>query len=215
MKAMVFHQMDTEEVSDRFVAPCFVNGMEAYDGEINLEVEENMISNKYAVKFCLEHEFIINPEEDDVEPGVILRRTFLLYGYTEMCQYLKIQRFRHWNTVLGRVSLTTFYSTYEFDEVYADVELQTKKIIKFRLGGLSGRRSELTLLEFAHRLRMYHADELEEDGLMFTLKEVCVVISILMLRGSHITGTVLSAVPTPTPPRITTLSDQQQQDDDE
>ncbi|GKA82009.1 hypothetical protein Tco_0788757 [Tanacetum coccineum] len=68
-KAMVFHQMDTKEVSDRFVAPCFVNGLEAYGGKINLEVEENMISNEYA--------FIINPEEDDVETGVILGRSFL------------------------------------------------------------------------------------------------------------------------------------------
>ncbi|GKA46381.1 retrotransposon ORF1 [Tanacetum coccineum] len=101
MKAMVFYQMETEEVSDRFVVPCFVNGLEAYDGEINLGVEENMISNEYAVKLCLEHEvkrgnkvvkkelivalrgkiyfvkFIINPEEDDVEPGVIFGRSFL------------------------------------------------------------------------------------------------------------------------------------------
>ncbi|GJZ88490.1 reverse transcriptase domain-containing protein [Tanacetum coccineum] len=68
-KAMVFHKMDTEEVSDRFVAPCFVNGLEAYDGEINIGVEENMISNEYA--------FIINPKEDDVEHGVIFRRSFL------------------------------------------------------------------------------------------------------------------------------------------
>ncbi|GJS85081.1 ribonuclease H-like domain-containing protein [Tanacetum coccineum] len=98
---MVFYQMDTEEVSDRFVAPCFVNRLEAYDGEINLGVEENMILNEYAVKLCLEHEvkrgnkvvkkelivalrgeiyfmkFIINPKEDDVEPGVILGRSFL------------------------------------------------------------------------------------------------------------------------------------------
>ncbi|GJT37431.1 hypothetical protein Tco_0937296 [Tanacetum coccineum] len=93
--------METEEVSDRFVAPCFVNRLEAYDGEINLGVEKNMISNEYAVKLCLEHEvkrgnkvvkkklvvalrgeiyfvkFIINPEEDDVEPGVIFGRSFL------------------------------------------------------------------------------------------------------------------------------------------
>nr|GEU46528.1 hypothetical protein [Tanacetum cinerariifolium] len=72
-----------------------------YDGEINLGVEENMISNKYAVKLCLEHEvkrgnkvvkkelivalrgeiyfvkFIINPKEDDVEPEVIFKRSFL------------------------------------------------------------------------------------------------------------------------------------------
>ncbi|GJZ32553.1 hypothetical protein Tco_0577989 [Tanacetum coccineum] len=100
-KAMVFYQIHTEEVSDRFVALCFVNGLEAYDGEINLGVEENMISNEYAVKLCMEHEvkrgnkvvkkeltvalrgeiyfvkFIINPEDDDVEHEVILGRSFI------------------------------------------------------------------------------------------------------------------------------------------
>ncbi|GKE09627.1 hypothetical protein Tco_1413178 [Tanacetum coccineum] len=53
-----------------------------------------------------------------------------------------------------------FYSTYEFDEVVASYELQTKKIIRFRLGG---RSHNLTLLEFARRLGLYHADELDED----------------------------------------------------
>nr|GEV23575.1 hypothetical protein [Tanacetum cinerariifolium] len=54
-----------------------------------------------------------------------------------------------------------FYSTYEFDEVCADDELQSKKIIKFRLGG---RAHSLTLLKFARRLGLYQAVELEEDG---------------------------------------------------
>ncbi|GJS06622.1 hypothetical protein Tco_0363418 [Tanacetum coccineum] len=54
-----------------------------------------------------------------------------------------------------------FYSTYEFDEVCASDELQTKKIIKFRLGG---RAHSLTLLEFARRLGLYQATELDEDG---------------------------------------------------
>ncbi|GKF90325.1 hypothetical protein Tco_0264288, partial [Tanacetum coccineum] len=54
-----------------------------------------------------------------------------------------------------------FYSTYEFDEVFVDDEFQSKKIIKFRVGG---RAHNLTLLEFARRLGFYHADELEEDG---------------------------------------------------
>ncbi|GKD31751.1 hypothetical protein Tco_1242529, partial [Tanacetum coccineum] len=53
-----------------------------------------------------------------------------------------------------------FYSTYEFDEVYVDDELQTKKIIKFRLGGHA---HSLTLLEFACRLGLYHAEELNEE----------------------------------------------------
>nr|GEW01124.1 hypothetical protein [Tanacetum cinerariifolium] len=48
--------METEEVSDGFVALYFANGLEAYNGEINLGIEENMISNGYAVKLCLEHE---------------------------------------------------------------------------------------------------------------------------------------------------------------
>ncbi|GJT47980.1 hypothetical protein Tco_0974137 [Tanacetum coccineum] len=54
-----------------------------------------------------------------------------------------------------------FYSTYEFDEVCADDELHSKKIIKFRLGGQT---HTLTLLKFAHRLGLYQAVELEEDG---------------------------------------------------
>ncbi|GJR94138.1 hypothetical protein Tco_0266312 [Tanacetum coccineum] len=54
-----------------------------------------------------------------------------------------------------------FYSTYEFNEVRANDELQTKKIINFRLGG---RAHSLTLLEFAQRLRLYQAVELDEEG---------------------------------------------------
>ncbi|GJV05907.1 hypothetical protein Tco_1343563 [Tanacetum coccineum] len=52
-----------------------------------------------------------------------------------------------------------FYSTYEFDEVCFDDELQTKKIIKFRLGGCA---HNLNLLEFARTLGLYHVDKLEE-----------------------------------------------------
>nr|GEW38291.1 hypothetical protein [Tanacetum cinerariifolium]GEW43011.1 hypothetical protein [Tanacetum cinerariifolium] len=52
-----------------------------------------------------------------------------------------------------------FYSTYESDKVYADDELKTQKIIKFRLGG---RAHSLTLLEFARRLELYHAKERDE-----------------------------------------------------
>ncbi|GKD99600.1 hypothetical protein Tco_1387584 [Tanacetum coccineum] len=54
-----------------------------------------------------------------------------------------------------------FYSTYEFDEVCADDELQLKNIIKFRLGGHA---HNLTLLKFARRLGLYQAVELEEEG---------------------------------------------------
>ncbi|GKA32810.1 retrotransposon ORF1 [Tanacetum coccineum] len=68
-KGMVFYQMDTEEVSDRFVASCFVNGLEAYD--VKKELIVALRGEIYFVKF------IINLEEDDVEPGVIFGRLFL------------------------------------------------------------------------------------------------------------------------------------------
>nr|GFA06781.1 retrotransposon Orf1 [Tanacetum cinerariifolium] len=54
-----------------------------------------------------------------------------------------------------------FYATYEFDEVCADDELQSNRIISFRLGG---RAHNLTLLEFARRLGLYHVEELDEEG---------------------------------------------------
>ncbi|GJQ94833.1 hypothetical protein Tco_0005972 [Tanacetum coccineum] len=101
MNALSFYRMETDGISERYIAPCFVNGLEAYDGELNLALDENLILNEYAVKLCLDYEmrkgkklvkkelivalkgelyfvkFIINPKEDDVEPGVILGRSFL------------------------------------------------------------------------------------------------------------------------------------------
>ncbi|GJU13319.1 retrotransposon ORF1 [Tanacetum coccineum] len=57
-----------------------------------------------------------------------------------------------------------FYSTYEFDEVCTNDELNTNKIIKFRL---CGRTFSWTLLEFAIRLGLYHSEEIKEDGFDF------------------------------------------------
>ncbi|GKD98065.1 hypothetical protein Tco_1381962 [Tanacetum coccineum] len=98
-KLLFFYRM--EENEERYSAPCHVGGLHAYDGEINLAYEKNMLSNEYAVKMCLDIEeidgekvvrremlvtlkgefyfvkFIINPEEDDTEPCVILGRSFL------------------------------------------------------------------------------------------------------------------------------------------
>ncbi|GJX76240.1 hypothetical protein Tco_0323051 [Tanacetum coccineum] len=99
-KAFTFYRMETEGVSERYITPCYVSGLHAYDREINLEYKKNMISNEFAIKLLLDYEekdgekvvkkelfvalkgelyfvkFIINSEEDDVEPGVVLGRSF-------------------------------------------------------------------------------------------------------------------------------------------
>nr|GEV64025.1 hypothetical protein [Tanacetum cinerariifolium] len=68
---MLCTKMKTNEISERYIAPCFVNGLEAYDGEVNLEFDEDLVSNKFDVKLYLDY------EEDESEPRVILRRSFL------------------------------------------------------------------------------------------------------------------------------------------
>nr|GEY22172.1 hypothetical protein [Tanacetum cinerariifolium] len=76
VNTLSFYRMETYEISERYIAPCFVNGLEAYDGEVNLEFDENLISNEFEGELYFV-KFIINPEEDDSEPGVILGRSFL------------------------------------------------------------------------------------------------------------------------------------------
>nr|GEW97680.1 hypothetical protein [Tanacetum cinerariifolium] len=71
MSALSFYRMETYEISEWYIAPCFMNGVEAFDGEVNLAFDENLISNEFVVKLCL------NYEEDDFMPGVILGRSFL------------------------------------------------------------------------------------------------------------------------------------------
>ncbi|GJW05664.1 hypothetical protein Tco_1568087 [Tanacetum coccineum] len=58
MNALSFYRMETYEISERYITPCFVNGLEAFDGEVNLAFDENLISNKFAVKLCLDYEII-------------------------------------------------------------------------------------------------------------------------------------------------------------
>ncbi|GKE43521.1 hypothetical protein Tco_1470805 [Tanacetum coccineum] len=68
--------METEEVCERYITPCFVEGLDAYDGTIDLEYEKILISNEFAGELYFVG-FVINPDEDDVEPGVIFGHSFL------------------------------------------------------------------------------------------------------------------------------------------
>ncbi|GJZ76470.1 putative reverse transcriptase domain-containing protein [Tanacetum coccineum] len=47
MSALSFYRMGTDEISERYIAPCFVNSLEAFDGEFNLAFDENLISNEF------------------------------------------------------------------------------------------------------------------------------------------------------------------------
>ncbi|GJT32637.1 hypothetical protein Tco_0923056 [Tanacetum coccineum] len=68
-KAMVFHKMETEEISDRFVAPY--HEVKSRNKVVKMELIVALRGEIYFVKF------ILNPEEGDVEPGVAFGRSFL------------------------------------------------------------------------------------------------------------------------------------------
>ncbi|GJX60468.1 hypothetical protein Tco_0291858 [Tanacetum coccineum] len=76
LKEFTYYRMETEEKSERYITPCFINGLEVYDGEINLKNDKNLISNSLAVRLCLR--FKEKKEtRDDTVPGIVLGRSFL------------------------------------------------------------------------------------------------------------------------------------------
>ncbi|GJS23814.1 hypothetical protein Tco_0452446 [Tanacetum coccineum] len=85
--------------------------------------------------------------------GNIYDQAFTMGGNDDEAGSSRTKRSRQYETV--EELCHEFYSPYEFDEVCADDELQTI---------LGGRAHSLTLLEFAHRLGLYHAKELDEEG---------------------------------------------------
>ncbi|GJT18707.1 hypothetical protein Tco_0877413 [Tanacetum coccineum] len=62
--------METEDISERYDASCFVN---VKNGE-KVVKKELIVALRGEIYFV---KFIINPEEDDIEPGVVLGRSFL------------------------------------------------------------------------------------------------------------------------------------------
>nr|GEX78909.1 hypothetical protein [Tanacetum cinerariifolium] len=157
--------LDTKEVSDIFVAPCFVNGLEEYDGEINLGVEENMISNEFAVNLCLDHEvksrnkvvnkelivalrggiyfvkFILNPEEDDVEPWVGFGRSFL--RLTKAIADLETRTI----TIYPELDLFLFVCKMEKNSRNKRKQLENYKLTYSDMGPSMSTRKPLTLEE--------------------------------------------------------------------
>ncbi|GKD03136.1 hypothetical protein Tco_1178110 [Tanacetum coccineum] len=69
-KAYTFYQMETEDISERYDPPCFVN---VKNGD-KVVKKELIVALRGEIYFVM---FIINPEEDDIELGVVLGRSFL------------------------------------------------------------------------------------------------------------------------------------------
>ncbi|GJS25768.1 hypothetical protein Tco_0486388 [Tanacetum coccineum] len=55
-EAKIFTFYRNKGEGERYFAPCYIGGLHAYDVEINLGYEKNVISNEFTVKLCLEYE---------------------------------------------------------------------------------------------------------------------------------------------------------------
>nr|GEZ48507.1 hypothetical protein [Tanacetum cinerariifolium] len=75
IKAYTFCCMESEEICEKYITPCYVEGLDVFDGITNLEYDKKLISNEFVVKLSVTYEVMKN--EDDVEPCVILGRPFL------------------------------------------------------------------------------------------------------------------------------------------
>ncbi|GJR72056.1 ribonuclease H-like domain-containing protein [Tanacetum coccineum] len=73
LNSLSFYKMETYEVSERYIAPCFVNGLEAYNAGINIAFDENLISNESFMRIAkgivdFDNGVItVNPEPDPFE----------------------------------------------------------------------------------------------------------------------------------------------------
>ncbi|GJS57608.1 hypothetical protein Tco_0652392 [Tanacetum coccineum] len=165
MNALSFYRMETDEISEQYIASLLQEHTTEKPNRHDLNAQDNTKQWKncffhkvttsfyygkdVAVKLSLEIDDMLRirlretRSNEEVFTSVAWIRDFNINEsiYAELCQ--------------------EFYSIYEFDEVCADDELQSKKIIKFRLGG---RAHNLTLLEFSRRLGLCQAFKLEEEG---------------------------------------------------
>nr|GEV99935.1 hypothetical protein [Tanacetum cinerariifolium] len=69
VNTLSFYRMETDEISERYIAPCFLSCVK--EKMVKRELIVSLKGDLYFVKL------IINPVEDDSEPGVILGRSFL------------------------------------------------------------------------------------------------------------------------------------------
>ncbi|GKC18951.1 hypothetical protein Tco_1021101 [Tanacetum coccineum] len=218
--------METKEVCKRYITLCFMKGIDAYDGITDLEYEKILISNEFAVKLRLQYEvkkngekgvnrkllvalkgelyfvgFVINPEEDDVEPGVIFGRSFLKiskaivdFGNNILTIYPDIITFNsdsddELDAILVSINLEELPSLYisNFPPFVIDEELTTKNSTKFILGG---RGHSLSLLEFAHRLGLYTSAEIQEEAFEMKRKGVGTQKESMICYGQFVTRLV-------------------------
>ncbi|GKF23385.1 hypothetical protein Tco_0075707 [Tanacetum coccineum] len=128
----------------------------------NMKLWKRYCFHKFIMSSCYGKDDVLNKMGCDGEIDDMLRNRLREAGSDEEI-FTSVAWIRAFNIneLIFAELCHEFYLTYEFDEVCADDALQTKKIIKIRLGG---RAHSLTLLEFSRRLGLYHADELEEDG---------------------------------------------------
>ncbi|GKA88704.1 hypothetical protein Tco_0810468 [Tanacetum coccineum] len=65
VKAFTFHRMETEEVCEHYITPCFVEGLDAYDGVTDLEITKAIVDFGSGILTIYPDLIIFNDDSDD------------------------------------------------------------------------------------------------------------------------------------------------------
>ena len=63
VKAYTFYRMESEEVCENYITPCYVEWLDAFDGVTDLEYDKNLISNEFVVKLGLKYKVMKNGDK--------------------------------------------------------------------------------------------------------------------------------------------------------
>ncbi|GJU47368.1 hypothetical protein Tco_1204634 [Tanacetum coccineum] len=92
VKAFTFYKMEMKEASDRYITHCFMSRLHAYNGEINLKNEKNLISNEFSIKLLLDYE---EKDGEKIVKKELLTKGIVNFGNGVITIYPDLDSFRN------------------------------------------------------------------------------------------------------------------------
>ncbi|GJR59764.1 reverse transcriptase domain-containing protein [Tanacetum coccineum] len=78
-KAYTFYGIESKEVCEQYITPCFVEGLDAFDGITDLKYEKNLLSNEFVVQLGLTYE-VMKDGDKVVDQKLLLAKAIIDSG---------------------------------------------------------------------------------------------------------------------------------------
>lgn len=158
-KVFLLHRIGNgSEVEGKYVTPCYIKGLFASDGILDLDQDKNFISQEYVVKLDLKYGVLENGDKkiDKKLSMLLVRETFgheiVTSQMWKRAVEIKEPIYMEW--------CLEFFSSVVVKKEITNEEVMTDKFLRFRLGGVE---REVTLYEFGKLLGIYSKEEMNSD----------------------------------------------------